>query len=138
MRRSRHRSKWKARDRPDQQRAQTNEEISVGSKRLKGDGKRRKWNMANRRKANVHPPGNVLSTTSHMALTAVASLVTFLRSISRSFLIRLFSSFMAVNWTTISPGSSSRCLRLVKDGSGSIVFLLISSRRSGRPRRNLW
>jgi len=75
-------------------------------------------------------PGKPFPTTSHKFLTSPVSLSTFLFSLISASQTLRFSSRINI----ISPGNSTRCLTA---GSGSRALRLISSSRSGRPRRNL-
>lgn len=72
---------------------------------------------------------------SYMTFVTPASRSTFMRSCWNAAMSRRLSSRIWESWAATSPGSSTRCLR---DGSGSSAFRLISSSRSGRPRKNLW
>ena len=85
--------------------------------------------------AHSHPPGKFFPTTSHNLPTSPTSRSARLRwPASCSHSLR-FSSLSALSCATTSPGSSTRCF--IPPGSGSSAFRLISSSRSGRPRRNL-
>ena len=80
-------------------------------------------------------PGQALLRTSYIAFVMPVRRSTLARSFSRAFTTRRFCSRIWLSCAATSPGSSTRCLI---DGSGSRALRLISSSRSGRPRRNLW
>ena len=80
-------------------------------------------------------PGHILLKISCNVFTTLVNLSTLTLSSSNAFTTLRCCSRIAPSCAATSPGSSTRCFTL---GSGSSALRLISSRRSGRPRRNLW
>lgn len=120
-------------------------EVAPGDGRYKNDHDHDRTNTESKRPATTQSnrwradysqlPGKAFEMNSCSVFVTLVKRSTLARSASSAFTTRRFCSRIWLSCAATSPGSSTRCLI---EGSGSSALRLISSRRSGRPRRNLW